>query len=311
MPRPPEARLLRTLVLLAGLLGALPIASCGTLLGEKEEPEPAFPVLEGAALKNVFEVAETALAEENYEVARNNFGRILVSAPKNARARLGLAEVHLATGRVDQAITTFKALEEERSVRARARQGRGIGLLLKGEVEEATRTLKRAVANDPSLWRAWNGLGQAYDIQHHWDKAEQSYAKALAANPGSAIVLNNMGASLLMQKEYPRAAGSFSKALKIQPDFDQAESNLRLALAWQGKYAEALAGASRRKLPSVLNNIGYVAILRGDYERAEALLSQAMEASPSFNEKAWENIRYLESVRSIQKSQAEKGDGAR
>lgn len=308
MPRPRDASFGRILVRLPGLLAVLALASCATLWA-KQEPAPEVPALAGTELENVLAAAETALAEENFDVARQRFGRVMVSYPENARARLGLAEVHLATGRLDQSLSTFKSLEEEPSVRARALQGHGIGLLLKGNVEEATGELERAVNEEPGLWRAWNALGRAYDLQSEWDRAGECYAKALAAKPGSAIILNNMGVSLLMQKEYARAAEAFSKAVQVQPDFKQAEANLRLALAWQGKYRQAVAGASRQELPSILNNVGYVAILRGDYERAEALLNQAMEASPSFNDKAWENIRYLETIKSMQRSQAEKSDG--
>ncbi len=118
-----------------------------------------------------------------------------------------------------------------------------------------------------------------------------------------------MGASYMMQKNYAEAARTFSKALEADPGFEKAETNLRMALAWQGKYAEAAAGTRRRELPSVLNNVGYIAILRGDYDRAEALLNQAMEASPSFNDRAWENLRYLETIRAVKKSQAEAGPG--
>ncbi len=308
MPRLRDAPIEWILLRLPGLLAALVLASCATLWAE-EEPKPTLPALEGAELENVLEAAETALAEESYDAARQKFGRVIVSHPENARARLGLAEVHLAIGRLDQSLSTFKSLEEEPSVRARALQGVGLGLLFKGNVEEAAGKLEQAVDEDPSLWRAWNALGRAYDLQNEWKRASESYAKALAAKPGSAIVLNNTGASLLMQKEYARAAEAFSKALQLQPDFEQAETNLRLALAWQGRYRQAVAGASRRELPSILNNVGYVAILRGDYERAEALLNQAMEASPSFNDKAWENIRYLETIKSQRRSQAEKSGG--
>ena len=65
-----------------------------------------------------------------------------------------------------------------------------------------------------------------------------------------------------------------------------------------------------RDLPNVLNNVGYIAILRGDYVRAESLLNQAMEASPTFNDKAWENLRYLETIKAVKKSKAEAGPGS-
>ena len=56
---------------------------------------------------------------------------------------------------------------------------------------------------------------------------------------------------------------------------------------------EALHGLARKSAPKVLNNIGYIAMLRGDLADAEGYLTRSMEASPSFNEAAWENMRQL------------------
>jgi Flp pilus assembly protein TadD len=70
-------------------------------------------------------------------------------------------------------------------------------------------------------------------------------------------------------------------------------ANLRLALAWDGRYAEAVAGAQPRELADVLNNVGYVALLKGDHKQAEAYLTRAMETSASHHDHAWHNLSHL------------------
>ena len=67
------------------------------------------------------------------------------------------------------------------------------------------------------------------------------------------------------------------------------------------KARQAMAGVKRGELPTVLNDVGYSAILRGDYDRAEALLSRAMVVSPTFNETASKNLDYVKTIRGTKK----------
>ena len=83
--------------------------------------------------------------------------------------------------------------------------------------------------------------------------------------------------------------------------------NLRLALAWSGRYAHAMTGATDEDISKVLNNVGYVALLRGDFDNAEAYLLRAMEADPSFNKVAWRNLAYLRNIRDLKAADAEAG----
>lgn len=284
---------------LSGLLIALvlpAVAACQTAPTDLESSAQANPkVVEVPA--GAVEEAEATLAAGRYEQAGRHFLRILAVDPQNVRAKLGVAEVFLATGEPDKAAATFRDVGQLEEVRAQALQGEGIALLAAGHLTEARERLEEAVASDPSLWRAWNALGQIYDSERQWADSRRSYDRALELKPGSAMVLNNRGFSLLLQGEYEQATADFMKALELDLGLATARANLRLALAWQGRYAEAVAGVERIDLPRTLNNIGYVAFLRGDYERAEAYLTRAMEASPSFFEVARKNLETLESFR--------------
>ena len=82
-----------------------------------------------------------------------------------------------------------------------------------------------------------------------------------------------------------------------------ARENLRLAFAWQGKYLRAISGAEGTEMGKVLNNVGFIALLRGDFENAEAYLLRAMEVDPRFNEAASRNLAYLKSMRDIQNAE--------
>ncbi len=107
-----------------------------------------------------------------------------------------------------------------------------------------------------------------------------------------------------MQRRLEEAVADFNSALRMDAEFEVARENLRLALAWQGKYVRAMAGASNRDMARILNNIGFIALMRGDYGNAESYLLRAMEADPSYNETAARNLSYLEQVRKLAESES-------
>jgi len=69
--------------------------------------------------------------------------------------------------------------------------------------------------------------------------------------------------------------------------------------AWQGKYAEALTDVSRVDAPVTLNNVGYIAMQRGDLGHAEAYFAQAMQLSPAFYDKADRNLNFLHDMKKL------------
>ncbi len=250
-------------------------------------------------------LAERALSENRHEDARRLIERVLLSEPENWEAQLLLAELHLASGNSRLAEAVFESLLDKADVGGRALQGYGIVLTLQGSLDRGVESLNQAVAQDPSLWRAWNALGYHHDSNEDWAAAGASYGKALEGNPDSGLIYNNRGFSLLMQRRLEEAVADFNRALRIDPDLDVARENLRLALAWQGKYVHAMAGASDRNMARILNNIGFIALMRGDYGNAEAYLLRAMEADPRYNETAARNLSYLKQVQELAKAESE------
>jgi Flp pilus assembly protein TadD len=170
-----------------------------------------------------------------------------------------------------------------------------------GDHTGSVNVLKEALAKDVTLWRAWNALGRALDIQGKRDEARAHYDRALALQPDTAAVLNNRGVSHLLAGRYSDAEKDLRKAYALDRTLERAQGNLRLALAWQGRYAEALAGVRRIDAPVALNNIGYIAMKRGDLNHAEAYFAQAMQMSPAFYDKADRNLKFLQELKKLEK----------
>ncbi len=294
---------LRSVAIAATMLLAL--AGCETLSLDQKEPEvAALPAVQPVA-PGTLALAERALSENRHDDARQLIERVLLSEPENWEAQLLLAELHLATGDTRRAEPIFESLFDKTGVAGRALQGHGIVLTLQGDLDNGVESLQRAVAQDSGLWRAWNALGYHHDSNQDWAAAADSYGKALDGNPDSALIYNNRGFSLLMQRRLEEAVADLNRALQVDPEFEVARENLRLALAWQGKYVHAMAGASSRDMPRILNNIGFIALMRGEYDNAEAYLLRAMEADPRYNETAARNLNYLKQVRELAKAESE------
>jgi Flp pilus assembly protein TadD len=239
-----------------------------------------------------------ALRAERYEESASYFKRILKERAGDPDAMLGLGEALLGQNRLDDALARFEQVDREAapSLRARAVQGQAIVWLRRGRHDKAEAGLNEALELDPSLWRAWNGLGRVRDAEKDYVAARYAYRQAIAINPKIALLHNNLGFSLLASGDPAFAERSLRQALELDPELDVAVANLRLALALQGRYQPALAGASASERATVMNNVGYAALLRGDHGKARSLFLGAMELDPGFFQEARRNLAYLETL---------------
>ncbi|MFA7430337.1 MAG: tetratricopeptide repeat protein [Rhodospirillaceae bacterium] len=251
------------------------------------------------AAEPLLERADTALDEGLMEVAMGHYQVVLRHQPDNARARLGMAEINLAAGDLPAARAGFDAQTTHPELGPRAHQGMGLAYLKAGRPDKARAPLEAAVLADSFLWRAWNGLATVHDRDENWAEAHRCYEAALAAAPPGAagIIHNNLGFSLILQGRHDEATAHLMEAARRDRTQTLPRTNLRLALAWQGRYDEAVAGARPAERATVLNNVGYVALLRGDLDDAEALLSRAIDGSASHFDPAWHNLAHLKAVR--------------
>lgn len=254
---------------------------------QKKEQEARF-------IKDIYR----ALDQGDLAMADALLIRVLYINPKSVEARLARGEILLRQARYGLAKEAFKSLVKEEKLLARSYQGLGVARLQQGRRATAKQAFDKAVSLDSELWRAWNGLGYFYDSVKDWKRAEQSYDRALKLRRDKPALFNNRGFSKLMQSRYEDAIVDFRAAPQMSPLLKVTRMNIRLAQAWLGRYVEAAAGASKKDLPTVLNNIGYIAMIKGEYAAAEAYFSRAMELSPSFNETASNNLQKLEAFKS-------------
>ncbi len=295
--RASRAKPTRWVSAVAGLLTIWVLSGCATEPADLPAPDLAAAAAQD---ENTLAAAEGDLAARRFRLAYDRLLKLQPATLDTPRARYAVAEAMLGLGQLNEALPVYRAIDQDPTFRPKALQGEGLCFMGLNDLAQAEPPLAAAVAADPSLWRGWNALGWIYDRQQRWAEAEQAYRQARAANPGSAPILSNYGVSLLLQQRYAEAESAFEQALAIDPVFDLAKGNLRLSLAWQGRYAEALAGLTPATASDSLNNVGYVAMQRGDYQLAQQYFTQALEGSPTYHGQAARNLEILKDLQARQ-----------
>lgn len=274
------------------------------------EPPELPPVVDTISedQQRLYDERSLALASDAIEQRRYRDAELIVSTVlrhdvDNPFANYLKAEILLSQGSTRTAEEQFAALSSVPDLRTKSLQGQGIANLLMGRPLKAQNLLLAAVSDDPKLWRAWNALGASYDVGGDFENAAFAYTRALAIEPDAADIYNNRGFSYLQQNLTDEAILDFKQALELNPDFETAEMNLRLAYAFKGMYVHALSGTSAEEREIILNNTGYMAMLRGDYEAAEDYLSEAMDERASFYRTAWKNLTYLQDMQELEQDE--------
>ena len=109
----------------------------------------------------------------------------------------------------------------------------------------------------------------------------------------------NLGFSYYLQGEYPQAERAMLRAVNQEPEYERAWSNLGLLYYRWGRNSEALMAL--RKVMSqaeALNDLGYIALMEGEYEAAQSLFQRAIDASPRYYPKAVDNLNQAKSMQS-------------
>ncbi len=276
---------------------------CATTDQAVVKTPPATQIAKPVLDPRVLEFAKKAVADGRYADARTILQRVFLAEAENIQAKLLAAEVTLATGKAEHAEALFDAIASDPAVEARALQGKGLALIKLGESEKGIEVLQQAVKKNSGLWRGWNALAYQYDIEGQWQKSTKAYDQAINGSPKTAFLYNNRGFSRLLQKNTDAAIKDLRTAVRLDPKLKVARHNLRLALAWKGQYDRAMLGVVKDQQGTALNNVGFVALLRGDFPTAEAYFLRALEADAAYHQIAHKNLSYLRSLKKVRDSE--------
>lgn len=277
------------------LLLGLGLAACTELETLPAERPAVFDTLPDPAFASKLSRAELALSNGQTAAARAAYLSAVQISSGDPRAILGLAESHLAMGQHERARPLLDTIDEDTPGihAARLNQARGIIALRMEQPDLARKWFQRSVDADASLWRAWIGLGRVRLMLQQKEDARIAFLMAEKTAPSSASAMNDIGMGYLRLEDSNAAIRHFKRALTLEPGHVLAQSNLRIVKAMQGDFRGAIQGADAQRRHHVLNNVGYVALMQGEYALADRYLRQAIQLSPTHHRIATANLNLI------------------
>jgi len=243
--------------------------------------------------------ADKALTEGDVDLALYFYLEAVKLDSQDSDSYYKIAVINERKGNSNLAARAYAEVVQLDPDNALALQGLGVAYFEAHEIDSAQALLERAVAADDSLWRAHNVLGVIADTSGQYDVAAEHYSAALSAHPDTASILNNRGYSKYLAGNFDGAEEDFNAAIAADSGYDRAWHNLGLLYARQRKYGFALRALSKVTSDYVAaNDVGYIAMLDGDYDAAETLFAEATRLSPRYYETAEENAEELRRRRS-------------
>lgn len=294
----------KPLHLVFGLIFSLPLlAACNSgnlkeaeLTNNQQETEELLQStglkvssVEDAALK-----AEKAIQEGKLDLAQLYYIKAYDLEPNNIEVLQKMADLYSALKKYELVEVSLNLILKQQPNDVKIMEQYGLLQLKQGKYLEAEKKLILIVAKQPS-WSAYNGLGIIANLQSDPQKAENFFKQADRLLPNSPELLNNIGFSLYCANKLTEAASYYDKALQINPGFKKAQYNYALLQARSSNYEQAYSAfTSVSSAAEANNNIGYIAMMNGDYLEANHYLQEAIKTAPHYYKKANDNLMRLE-----------------
>ncbi len=267
----------------------LTLASCATT--PEASPDEAAGETQEATVQASLLQGDQAYRRGDTERALFHYVSALNLDPDNTDLLYRVGMIHSESGNLEAAEQAFRSILDSHPEHAAGLEGYGLVLLRNRKYASAKQALEQAVRLESGHWRAQNGLGVISDIENDHALAITYYELALEQRPGTAMVLNNLGYSYYLAGDWEAAEGAFNRAVSSDPKHHKAWSNLGMLYTRKGSYDQALQAFSRMMdRPEAYNSMGYVCMLEGKFDRAEAFFLDAIRLSPSYYPAAHDNL---------------------
>ncbi len=248
------------------------------------EPDPT---LSGEVQAAVWTLrGQALLGKRQLEQARGAFEQVLVIAPDNQEAELGLIRIALALGNRDEGKKKLDRLLEQYPNNLSALILRGELARQSNQLEQALADFNQALALQPGNLQALLARAAIHLSQRAFSLAEQDLDSLEKTAPGSPIVLYLRAVSAFQQRNLEQAEKDIQQVLEVLPNHPQSQLIYGAVLFAKGDLALAdqyLSQASA-SLPGHLPTIKLMAASRmklNQMERAVDILEPAIEANPN------------------------------
>jgi len=262
----------------------------------KKSPEDS--ILNERSVEELLKTGDTLMQKDNQQMATLYYAMAAKKDPASPRAQVGLGQISLMQGDQDKAQNYFRNALKSDPQNVGALLGLGKISRNKAEYGKAIDYFNQALSIDPEGARILTELAITYDLMGQETLSEPLYAKVSELFPYLPSAHNNLGFNYLLQGRYPEAITSFQRALALAPNNHRTQNNLGTAYALSGQEDLALDMFERSVgKPEAYNNLGFIYMTQGDWDKAEAAFQKALNLKPSFYPRAYENLERLKLMR--------------
>jgi Flp pilus assembly protein TadD len=281
---------------------ALTLTACGQAGKQWFDPDVTFASLGQPTVKGVNDtqedMAKEAAANGDYGRAVEFYQQIMDSkkgTPEQLlRYKLAMADATRRLGKNEAALAMYEELYSQNASNIEVMEGRGLSLMANGKVSDAGRAFSEVIEKDPKRWRTLNAIGILFVTKNMVPEAVVYYTEALTNSPDNPAILNNVGLSYATDKNYPRAIEALKQASRMsKAPYQRKQIDLNLAMVHgvSGDFDSARDVAGKYlEGPALDNNLGLYAHLAKDDSLAKSYLNMALTQSPTYYERAWENL---------------------
>jgi len=273
----------RALVLLAAAVLA---AGCTETVSSKQDPL-APNVIDEAGLGDLM------LTAGDPEEAVAYFRNSLAEQPDRPDLRRGLAVSLTRAGRLTEAARVYGELE----ALGQATPGDRLSAAMVAVRLDRWPDAKRLEQSLPETFRPARRHLLAAMIADHdedWAGADVAYEQAVAAASNPAQIFNNWGVSHQARGDLTGARAMFERALSYDSTLFSAKNNLAITRGLQGNYDLPIVPVTDTEKARLLNNLGIVAMRKGEVRIARGLFAAAVAAHPQYYQAAADRLAALE-----------------
>jgi len=274
-------------------LGDTPLPSSEELSVSSSEKNRLKELPVDTLIQNGYE----ALAKGNQQMAQIHFLMAAEKDPASAAAFTGLGQTWQMSGNSTSARSAFNKALQLDPEHLPALLGLGRLNRDEGNFDAAFENLSKAMALQPENSVVLTELATTYDLSGKEKLAEPLYLKVVELKPSSPAY-NNLGFNYMLQGRYPEAVSALQKSLSLDAKNQRARNNLASAYALNGNEPEALElfESVVGKAPAY-NNLGYIYMTQGEWDKAEQAFRKALDLNPRFYMRAQENLERLQRIR--------------
>jgi len=212
--------------------------------------------------------------------------------PDQVLARVTLAEIYGATGRLEQAKTELQRALQQQPGSDAIHLALGRLLAKEGQLDEAIARLQQAVSLRPNYWENHQALGAVHFRAGHYPQAEASFKRVVELQPDNAWGHEMLATVYHVTGDVDRALDSYRRAVQLGPD-SIAFANMGALLYSQGRLREAAAAfdsaarlspgepANYRNLGDAYRRLGDEAKAKDAYTRVVALCEEQLRVDPN------------------------------